>query len=903
MTPPPHYGITNRELRQQYPLHNNPTLEGVKKFNYGPNLYQHQKHHLPHNRTYPPPNEKIKGNQTHIQIPERSVPQKELGRHPNLPWASQLLAPPWPPPCLPQVPQHPPPRLCSKRQNTHALATEAAYKLPRQTNNFPTRPPVVSLTELVASIGQNSHIAPQEQVHIDPARSQEPLQCYTPMRRSILDSNVPRVHNSTRGGHIIEPKPTNTYDTINANKLRTLAPPSHSNEISTLPSTANGPIMPNKSRPITQQKHPTQDNTTLKQISMNDMSHISHHEHAIRVEDNTQYLVNTRVTKQKAPKEKDMDQKQTKIRQLEKLRQEQEAIKKMFHNARFKHLLDPRIYRPYNTKPEYIASFATRSKKPTFQCLACNYKTRGKTHFEGHHKSTMHAFMLSKWSLKQLQQRFPNHVLQIDEEPLLDTENHNIEVPDHDFYTTRRDRPTKRPSAEEQRKNLQKIQAIHNDEPNLEFSCSSQTTTPLAETNLPDDDLDTLPIQWHPKQPIPGTTIEELNQIHTYNAAMASINKLIPAQYRQKLTELVSIMFNAGKTYSLEVTISESLLNNDHWFIFKYERLMKRIDLQQYLIRKASNKDYNVVKKDKAQDQEMEKIAGAARIVYDIILNCKIIPIQYTCILAIFMDKGEHPNFICSSMRTTTGQYIDLFLESGIFTLTKKNIPQESPTRNDLTCSIEEQFSRIVMEDQTDTTQEVNPPTDNFNEYNPQPVTPIIDAEGNVNPIYPFDQQEIQLSITLQENYNLLSQQSEQQQQPTSQEEQSIQIIEDHGFTIQSDTESIDPPEDNPSTTLPPYFNYSAIFIYGLTHYNLDHELTKAFKEFGEIKKIYRPSRRSAVLTYRNSTQATKAIEMMNGRVFMKEILSVSISQPNRKKKARKKEIKSNDKTDNNTTL
>merc|ERR1712051_712014 len=62
-----------------------------------------------------------------------------------------------------------------------------------------------------------------------------------------------------------------------------------------------------------------------------------------------------------------------------------------------------------------------------------------------------------------------------------------------------------------------------------------------------------------------------------------------------------------------------------------------------------------------------------------------------------------------------------------------------------------------------------------------------------------------------------------------------------------------------------------------------------------------RPSRRSAVLTYRNSTQATKAIEVMNGKVFMKEILSVTISQPNKRKKASKKEIKNNDKIDNNT--
>ena len=246
-------------------------------------------------------------------------------------------------------------------------------------------------------------------------------------------------------------------------------------------------------------------------------------------------------------KEKEMDQNQAKIRQLEKMKREQEAIRKMFHNSRFKHVLDPRIYRPYSPKPAFIASFATRSKKPTFKCLACNYKTRGKSHFDLHHKSTTHSFMLSKWSLDQLQQRFPNHVLRLPGSLLLNNEKHNIEVPDHDFYTARPERPTQRPSAEEQRKNLQKIQE-----------------TPLAGTNLPDEDLDTLPIQWHPKQPIPGTTIEELNQEYTCNAAMAGIKKLIPAQYRQKLTDLISKMFNAGKTYSLKINISEAFLDDDH---------------------------------------------------------------------------------------------------------------------------------------------------------------------------------------------------------------------------------------------------------------------------------------------------------------------------------------------------
>ena len=79
---------------------------------------------------------------------------------------------------------------------------------------------------------------------------------------------------------------------------------------------------------------------------------------------------------------------------------------------------------------------------------------------------------------------------------------------------------------------------------------------------------------------------------------MAGITKLVPAQYRQKLTELISTMFNAGRTYDITVDISESFLDDDHLSMFKYERLMKRTGLRQYLIQKASNKDYNIVKKN-----------------------------------------------------------------------------------------------------------------------------------------------------------------------------------------------------------------------------------------------------------------------------------------------------------------
>ena len=73
-------------------------------------------------------------------------------------------------------------------------------------------------------------------------------------------------------------------------------------------------------------------------------------------------------------------------------------------------------------------------------------------------------------------------------------------------------------------------------------------------------------------------------------------------------------MFHSGKTYTIKIDIADLFLDSDHWAMFKYEKLMKRPELRQYLIQKASSNDYNVVKRKESQDQEMEKIAGAARI-------------------------------------------------------------------------------------------------------------------------------------------------------------------------------------------------------------------------------------------------------------------------------------------------
>ena len=108
--------MINHQLRQQYPPPEIPRLHYVKNFQNEQNINQQQKqhkgYHLPQDKTEIPPKEKTKGNHTHIQIPEQTFSKETEGRHPNLPWASQLIAPPWPlisppwpPPGQPQVPQ------------------------------------------------------------------------------------------------------------------------------------------------------------------------------------------------------------------------------------------------------------------------------------------------------------------------------------------------------------------------------------------------------------------------------------------------------------------------------------------------------------------------------------------------------------------------------------------------------------------------------------------------------------------------------------------------------------------------------------------------------------------------------------------------------------------------------
>ena len=284
----------------------------------------------------------------------------------------ESAAPVWPP-SQPHALGDQPPRPGGKRPSKQAPATEATCKLPRQGVIYPTRPAIVSITEQVASIGrpniqQQSTEPNRERMERGASRSYGQLQYLAPVLPSPYCSNTAvqqnnvEVSSSDKRGH-----------------ATAQAPLSHSYDGATQAVSPTNLIMmtPHEARPKMNLERPRYQQEGVNQNIINKIHNDSHTKNAIRVKNSTQL----HITPQKINNENMIDPNQQKIHQLDKIKLKQEAIRKMFHNSKFKYLLDSKMYRPYSKKPVFIASFATRSKKPTFKCLACDYKTRGKSHF------------------------------------------------------------------------------------------------------------------------------------------------------------------------------------------------------------------------------------------------------------------------------------------------------------------------------------------------------------------------------------------------------------------------------------------------------------------------------------------------------------------------------------------
>ena len=104
------------------------------------------------------------------------------------------------------------------------------------------------------------------------------------------------------------------------------------------------------------------------------------------------------------------------------------------------------------------------------------------------------------------------------------------------------------------------------------------------ENNLEGNDLDDIPVFWDCDQIEEARKpIRETNLLRSYQGAIATINKAVPAPYRTQVIDLVSTMYHAGTSYTFIMEIQDSFKDADHWIMQKYTRLMKKQEAKTFL--------------------------------------------------------------------------------------------------------------------------------------------------------------------------------------------------------------------------------------------------------------------------------------------------------------------------------
>ena len=103
----------------------------------------------------------------------------------------------------------------------------------------------------------------------------------------------------------------------------------------------------------------------------------------------------------------------------------------------------------------------------------------------------------------------------------------------------------------------------------------------------------------------------------------------------------------------------------------QFSCLMKHINLRAYLLNKWYQNNYSFMQKTKEQENEINNISWAARILYDILAPSSV-SIEYLCILAVLMSQRNDKKFLSSKMTLQNGQQIDLLMKDGIIIFKSK---------------------------------------------------------------------------------------------------------------------------------------------------------------------------------------------------------------------------------------
>ena len=377
--------------------------------------------------------------------------------------------------------------------------------------------------------------------------------------------------------------------------------------------------------------------------------------------------------------------------------------------------------------------------------------------------------------------------------------------------------------------------------------------------------------------------IKELSNSCNYELAIRKIHQRVPIQYRHNLIALLSTIYQSGTDYEIQIEIRDNFQDKGHWILSKYHKLLKNRNTRQHLQTKLKKKEYDLVSKTTDQEEEIKHIAGSARIIYDILVHCQFVPIEYLGILATLLNKKEDHHYTYSSILlpevyATYGEIIDLMLNTGAFYISTKEITKE-PT------SIVINENNNIKETYTNTDN-----TKNHRDHSYQrPIEENIitnESEELQNRQAQLKKEDLIMQITLQKSFDTLQDNKEEDDWNSMiSQEQTRRHWSLHEISEEKD--SIYNP-NNPDSPLPMEFSSkqedNTVYVEGIQRSKIK-EIREMFQLNGSIKTIFRLTASTAIIRFYNPQSAKAAISNFNGILHKNTTLTV-VSCPSKFKEA-----------------
>ena len=139
----------------------------------------------------------------------------------------------------------------------------------------------------------------------------------------------------------------------------------------------------------------------------------------------------------------------------------------------------------------------------------------------------------------------------------------------------------------------------------------------------------------------------------------------------------------------------------EHWIYEKYQTLMKKQRVKEFLLENFYTNNFNVIEKTIHQENELQKISGLATVLYAILMKTEWIPTQFKCFLAVIMSSQEGKE---KGQDTTTMISNEFFLDI----LLSHGALKKDHTTNDTVCSSMENEFACLMTNKTNETHQTN---------------------------------------------------------------------------------------------------------------------------------------------------------------------------------------------------